>query len=99
MGYAYYEVTRRDGITIEAGYGVEAVCEEPGCTEEIDRGMAFLCGDEPGDPEFGCGGYFCGQHLYGAPEGEGGEGRCKSCLNAKSAADTANVALDSPAAD
>lgn len=81
MGYAYYEVTRRDGETIEAGYGVEAVCEEDGCTEKIDRGLGCLCGGMPGGDEYGCGGYFCGQHLYGVPEGEPGEGRCKPCLD------------------
>ncbi|MFE2174401.1 hypothetical protein [Kitasatospora sp. NPDC059462] len=64
MGYAYYTVTRADGTEIEAGYDVAAVCEEDGCTEEIDRGLAYLCGSTPGTPEDGCGGYFCSRHLY-----------------------------------
>ncbi|MFD9603304.1 hypothetical protein [Streptomyces sp. NPDC059970] len=65
MGYAYYEITRPNGEKIEAGYEVEAVCEEKGCEAEIDRGLAYLCGKTPGGDEHGCGGYYCGQHLYG----------------------------------
>ncbi len=78
MGYARYKITR-GGETIQAGYDVETVCEENGCTEQIDRGLAYLCGQDPGGDEHGCGGYFCGSHLYGAPEGEHG-GRCARCL-------------------
>ncbi|MFD7860954.1 hypothetical protein [Streptomyces sp. NPDC059783] len=76
MGYARYEITR-NGQTIEAGYTVPTTCEQPGCTEQIDRGLGHLCGETPGGDEFGCGGYFCGQHLYGF-----GEGRCAQCLPA-----------------
>lgn len=64
MGYAYY--TLADGR--EAGYGVEATCDEEGCTAKIDRGLGYLCGQMPGGDEYGCGGYFCGEHLYyGSP--------------------------------
>ncbi|MFI5938059.1 hypothetical protein [Actinoplanes sp. NPDC051494] len=59
MGYAFY--TLADGR--EAGYGVTAVCDEKDCTVEIDRGLAYLCGETPGGDEWGCGDYFCGQHL------------------------------------
>ncbi|MFJ8109972.1 hypothetical protein [Streptomyces sp. NPDC096132] len=79
MGNAYYEITRQDGTTIEAGYGVEAVCEQDGCFAEIDRGLAHLCGNEPGGDEYGCGGYFCASHLFlgsGAPVSEGLCGTC-----------------------
>jgi hypothetical protein len=76
MGYALYEITR-NGKTIEAGYAVETVCEEEGCTEQIDRGLAHLCGAVPGGDEYGCGGYYCGQHLYG---GVGpAQGLCQRC--------------------
>ncbi|KEF04633.1 MULTISPECIES: hypothetical protein [Streptomyces] len=54
------------------------MCEEPGCEKQIDRGLAYLCGETPGDDEYGCGGYFCGEHLYMAPEGQHGE-RCIRC--------------------
>lgn len=60
MGYAHYVLT--DGR--EAGYGVKDTCNTDRCTEEIDRGLAYLCGETPGGDEHGCGGYFCGGHLY-----------------------------------
>lgn len=64
MGYGYY--TLPDGR--EAGYGVEAECDEPGCATVIDRGLGYLCGDNPvGWNDFdapGCGNYFCGSHTY-----------------------------------
>lgn len=59
MGYASY--TLPDGR--EAGYAVEATCDEPGCDAAIDRGLAYLCGQMPGGDEYGCGGYFCPDHL------------------------------------
>lgn len=74
MGYAHYEITR-NGETIEAGYSVEAVCDEKDCKEAIDRGLAYLCGKDPGGDEHGCGGYYCGKHLYG-------DNQCKRCLAA-----------------
>lgn len=62
MGYGYYVLP--DGR--EAGYGVEAECDRDGCTERIDRGLGYLCGNLPdGHRDFsepGCGRYFCGQH-------------------------------------
>jgi len=78
MGYACYEVYR-NGEKIDAGYGVEAVCEEDGCAAGIDRGLYHLCGNMPGGDEYGCGGYYCGEHLYlgsGAPVDEG---LCRRC--------------------
>ncbi|MEU0786307.1 hypothetical protein ABZ341_32600 [Streptomyces sp. NPDC006173] len=78
MGYAHYTITR-NGEQIEAGYGVGTVCESDTCEEQIDRGLAHLCGATPGGDEYGCGGYFCGQHLYMAPEVPGAEGLCEPC--------------------
>jgi hypothetical protein len=78
MGYALYEITR-NGETIQAGYNVPTICEEGGCNEQIDRGLAYLCGATPGGDEYGCGGYYCARHLYlgsGAPVSEG---LCKRC--------------------
>ncbi|MFI8448230.1 hypothetical protein [Streptomyces erythrochromogenes] len=63
MGNAHYTINR-NGQKIEAGYAVEAVCEQDGCEEKIDRGLAYLCGQTPGGDEHGCGGYFCGAHHY-----------------------------------
>ncbi|WP_335982448.1 hypothetical protein [Streptomyces sp. CA2R106] len=84
MGYAYYTVMR-NGEEIEAGYGVEAVCEEPGCTEQIDRGLACLCGETPGGDEYCCGGYYCGEHLYIGPDDVIGD-LCARCSAAYTAA-------------
>jgi hypothetical protein len=62
MGYGFY--TLPDGR--EAGYLVDAECDKEGCTEEIDRGFDYLCGDAPdGHRSFdepGCGLYFCWTH-------------------------------------
>jgi len=58
MGYAHYDTPRGP-----AGYDVEDVCHQPGCTEEIDRGVGYLCGDQPGeDGSYGCGWWFCAEH-------------------------------------
>ena len=45
------------------GYGVPAVCEEPGCDAKIDRGLAYACGGLDG-----CGRFFCKEHLYSSYE-------------------------------
>lgn len=62
MGYARYNLP--DGR--EAGYAVEATCDQPGCTDPIDRGFAHLCGEYPdghrGPDEPGCGRYYCEKH-------------------------------------
>tara|TARA_R110000772_G_scaffold249530_2_gene363977 strand:- start:90393 stop:90683 length:291 start_codon:yes stop_codon:yes gene_type:complete len=47
----------------EIGYGVEAICDHPGCKEEIDRGLAYACGGEHDNTELSCDKYFCGKHL------------------------------------
>ncbi len=38
MGYASYEIYR-NGEKIQAGYGVEAQCDRPGCSETVARGL------------------------------------------------------------
>lgn len=58
MGYGVYQ---REGRW--QGYGVPAVCDDPDCSAKIDRGMSYLCGDEPGS-EKGCGLFFCLNHLW-----------------------------------
>ena len=45
------------------GYGVPAYCEHPDCGEEINRGLAFVCGGEPYGGVRGCGLFFCYKHL------------------------------------
>jgi hypothetical protein len=78
MGYAHYTITR-DGKEIEAGYGVDAACETPDCTAEIDRGLAYLCGETPGGDERGCGGYHCDEHMLMASDGDWTGQLCGPC--------------------
>jgi hypothetical protein len=59
----------------DIGYGVPAFCDHPGCGEEIDRGLAHVCGGEPYGGEHGCGLYFCGKHLHHYNEGR----VCEQC--------------------
>lgn len=61
----------------DIGYGVPAFCDHPGCTEEIDRGLAYVCGGEPYGGEAGCGLYFCGAHLLCHPQ------LCERCAAGK----------------
>ncbi len=44
------------------GYNFEATCDHPGCDEEIDRGLAYVCGDMHGGDEYSCEKYFCEKH-------------------------------------
>lgn len=75
MGYMFY--TLPDGR--EAGYGVAATCDKGGCEAKIDRGMGYLCGEQPdgwrSEDEFGCGNYYCEAHKYdhGCPNQECGD--------------------------
>lgn len=56
----------------DIGYGVPAYCDHPGCTAEIDRGLAYVCAcEQPYGGDDGCGLYFCGTHLRG--------GYCERC--------------------
>ena len=74
MGYAHYDTPLGD-----SGYAVEDICNQDGCATQIDRGLAYLCGDRPGyESEDACGRWFCGEHLFCGPDGQ----RCGSCLGA-----------------
>lgn len=75
MGWSHCG-TDEDGRDI--GYGIQAVCDEEGCEEEIDRGLAYVCGDGHGGGEWGCGKYFCYGHLYIGPP----EQLCGACCKA-----------------
>ena len=60
MGWSvgYSEKHKRD-----VGYGVPCICEHPDCDKEIDRGLSYVCGDMHDGGEYGCGLYFCSEHL------------------------------------
>jgi len=79
MGYGSYTIQGK-----HCGYLVDATCEEDGCSEQIDRGLAYACGDNPGEFDDYCAGYFCAKHLYystgGRAEWQGQ--RCDRCAKA-----------------
>ena len=66
MGWSlgYDKHWRRD-----IGYSVPAICDYPGCTEAIDRGLSRVCGGAPYGGEDGCGLYFCDGHLLVGDDG------------------------------
>jgi hypothetical protein len=70
MGWSYCGKNTDTGD--EMGYGVDGVCAEPGCAEQIDHGLARLCGDMHADG-VSCNRYFCGKHLTAGPQ------RCNAC--------------------
>lgn len=47
----------------DVGYGVPAFCDHPECASVIDRGLSYVCGNEPMGGDHGCGLYFCSAHL------------------------------------
>ena len=54
------------------GYGIDAVCDFPGCEKEIDRGLWYACAGMHGQQQYGCEKYFCEDHMSVAkkPTGE-----------------------------
>jgi hypothetical protein len=82
MGYGTY-IREIDGVERECGYYWRALCDQPGCENVIDRGLAYLCGQGPGETEFGCGRYFCGDHMGYRTYGRGAAAEhvqnCKRC--------------------
>ena len=61
----------------EIGYGVEANCDLLSCKKEIDRGLSFRCGGTHSlHNEYGCGNYFCSEHMYFGKEDQ----LCRICL-------------------
>ena len=69
----------------DIGYGVPAYCDFPGCGKEIDRGLSYVCGGEPYGGEYGCGLYFCAEHLYYAGKRREYKQLCPRCLKSKPA--------------
>lgn len=66
----------------DVGYGVPCTCEHPDCNEQIDRGLAHVCGDMHDGGDHGCGLYFCESHLeYVERDGQGVR-LCNACASA-----------------
>lgn len=61
MGWA---TCGQDDLGRLIGYAYPATCDQPGCHEQIDRGLSYACGDMHGGGDHGCGRYFCGKHLH-----------------------------------
>ncbi len=61
----------------DCGYMIDAICDFDGCESEIDRGLAYVCGDMHDGGEFGCGRYFCYDHLIQTGIGQ----FCEECAN------------------
>lgn len=60
----------------DIGYGVPAVCDHPGCNNQIDRGLSYVCSNSEPYGGDGCGLYFCSLHIM-----VGGE--CDRCRKGK----------------
>lgn len=61
----------------DIGYAVPAYCDAPGCREEIDRGLGFVCcHQQPYGGEKGCGLFFCAKHSNPS-------GKCRRCATSK----------------
>ena len=43
----------------DIGYGVPSICDRPECKGKIDRGLSYVCGNEPYGGDSGCGLFFC----------------------------------------
>jgi hypothetical protein len=67
----------------DVGYGVPAVCDHPACSEEIDRGLAYVCGGEPHGGEHGCGLFFCAKHRQYAGDRRDGAQLCTRCYRGR----------------
>lgn len=51
-----------DSTGRQIGYAHGATCDHEGCSERIDRGLAYVCGDMHGTDEVSCEKYFCHDH-------------------------------------
>jgi hypothetical protein len=69
----------------DIGYGVPCKCDHPDCNEEIDRGLAHVCGGRPYGGEDGCGLYFCGKHLSYAADDDKDGPLCDRCAEDETA--------------
>lgn len=67
----------------DIGYGVPARCDHPGCLEEIDRGLSYVCGGQPYGGDHGCGLYFCSKHKHYAGEKRDNAPLCIRCRHGR----------------
>lgn len=67
----------------DIGYGVPATCDHPGCGAEIDRGLGYVCGDDPYGGEHGCGLFFCEKHRKTAGDRRENASLCTRCYHGR----------------
>lgn len=82
MGWSigYDENWKRD-----VGYGVPSTCDHQGCSREIHRGLAYVCGSSPFGGEHGCGLFFCIEHLRFAGDNRDNVQLCSRCYSNRTA--------------
>ena len=78
MGWSIGFDSKHGGRDI--GYGVPAICDHPECSKEIDRGLSYVCGGEPYGGDYGCGMFFCAEHLFYAGVRRENKQLCPRCL-------------------
>lgn len=74
----YDEKWKRD-----VGYGVPGYCDHPVCGDEIDRGLAHVCGGDAFGGEYGCGLFFCARHLRPAGDKRESAPLCDRCYHGR----------------
>ena len=67
----------------DIGYGVPAVCDHPGCNNQIDRGLSHVCGGDAFGGDHGCGLFFCDEHLFYTPGEHDHIQQCDRCSEGK----------------
>lgn len=67
----------------DIGYGVPSMCDHPGCTKEIHRGLSYVCGGDAYGGEHGCGLFFCNDHLQYAGKRRDNVQLCSRCYAGK----------------
>jgi len=80
MGWSLGHDSRWGKYGRDIGYGVPAVCDHPGCNNEIDRGLSYVCGSHPYGGDHGCGLFFCGEHLHFEERGDEFPQLCERCV-------------------
>jgi hypothetical protein len=67
----------------DVGYGVPSLCDHPGCTAKIDRGLSYVCGGDVYGGEHGCGLFFCAEHMHYAGDKRDNVQLCIRCCYGK----------------
>ena len=71
--------TDKEGRPI--GYAIDAVCDHKDCSNEIDRGLSYVCGGMHGEDEHSCDKYFCSNHLeYTLELDDEWKNICEECM-------------------